>query len=123
MTSSIIHSLVTLTIDGVTSFLQLTDVQNVRNNTRFRPNKSYGRCKHSVQNGGFVIDSEAFVHIFLILLSVRIEIYHTGRDLLLNISLSVGQSQVDKSLALTLMTDLQSNANLFLNSLCKNVIY
>ena len=30
-----------LTIDGVTSFLQLLDVQNVRKNMRFSPNKSY----------------------------------------------------------------------------------
>ena len=34
MTSFITYSLVTLTIDGVTSFLQLMGVQNVRKNTR-----------------------------------------------------------------------------------------
>ena len=43
MTSSITYSLVTLTIDGVTSFLQLMDVQNVSKNTHFSPNKSYGK--------------------------------------------------------------------------------
>ena len=63
MTSSIAHSLVTLTIDGVTSFLQLKNVQNMPKNTRFSPSKSYGKFLHSVQDGGIVIDSEGFVHI------------------------------------------------------------
>ena len=35
-------SLVTLTIDGETSFLQLMDAQNVHKNMCFSPNKSYG---------------------------------------------------------------------------------
>ena len=51
--------------------------------------------------------------ICLTFLCVRIEIIRPGSDLLLNISLSVCQSLVDKSLALhahdlfTLTTDLQ----------------
>ena len=51
--------------------------------------------------------------IFLIFLCVRIEIIRASSDLLLNISLSVGQSYMDKSFALrahdlfTLTTDLQ----------------
>ena len=49
--------IVTLTIDGVTSFLQRLDVQNVRKNTRFSLKQEY----------------EGFVHIF-IFLCVRIEI-------------------------------------------------
>ena len=57
MTSSII-------IDGVTSFSQLLDVQNVRRNTRFSLNKSCGKFCQSVQDGGSVIDYEGFVHIF-----------------------------------------------------------
>ena len=44
MTSSISYGIVTLTIDGVTSFLQLPDVQNVRKNTRFSLNKTSLQC-------------------------------------------------------------------------------
>ena len=40
---SITYSLVELAIDGVTSFLQLMVVQNVRKNTRFSLNKSCGK--------------------------------------------------------------------------------
>ena len=40
MASSLSYGIVTLTIDGVTSFLHLLDVQNVRKNTRFSLNKS-----------------------------------------------------------------------------------
>ena len=61
MTLSIIYGIVTLTIDGVTSFLQLLDVQNVHKYTRFSLNKS---CGKSLQDGGIVIDYEGFVHIF-----------------------------------------------------------
>ena len=39
----IIYRIVKLTIDGVMSFLQLLDVQNVRKNTRFSLNKSWGK--------------------------------------------------------------------------------
>ena len=44
-----------LAIDGV-GFLQLMVVQNIHRNMRFSPNKSYGKFKHSVQDGGIVID-------------------------------------------------------------------
>ena len=50
MASSITYSLVKLTIDGTTSFLQLMEVQNVRKNTRFSPNKNYGKFLHYVHN-------------------------------------------------------------------------
>ena len=40
---AITYSLVTLTIDDATSFLQLMDVQNVRKSMRFSPKKSYGK--------------------------------------------------------------------------------
>ena len=53
-----------LTIDGVTSFLQLFDVQNVRTNTSFSLNKSCGKFWQYVQDGEIVIDYEGFVHIF-----------------------------------------------------------
>ena len=43
MTSSITYSLEVLTLCGVTSFLQLTDVQNLHKNTRFSPHKIYGK--------------------------------------------------------------------------------
>ena len=43
MMSSIVYSLVTLTIDGITLYFQLMDVHNVRKNTLFSPNKSYGK--------------------------------------------------------------------------------
>ena len=36
-------SLVTLTIDDMTSLKQLMGVQNVRKNSRFSPNKGYGK--------------------------------------------------------------------------------
>ena len=74
MTPSITYGIVTLKIDGVTSFLQLLDVQNVRKSTRFSLNKSCGKFLQSIQDGGIVINYEGFVHI-LIFLSVRIEIY------------------------------------------------
>ena len=87
ITSSIPYGIGTLTIDGVKSFLQLLDVQNVRKNTHFSLNKSCEKFWQSVQDGGIVIDYEGFVHI-LIFLCVRIEIDSHW----LNISLSVGQS-------------------------------
>ena len=37
------NGIVTLAVDGITSFLQLLDVQNIRNNTRFSLNKSCGK--------------------------------------------------------------------------------
>ena len=49
-----IQHYVTLTIDSVTSFLKLLEIQNVSKNTCFSLNKS---C-------GIVIDFEGFVHIF-----------------------------------------------------------
>ena len=52
-----------ITIDGVTSFSQLLDVQNVRKITRFSLNKSCGKLNQSVEDGGIVIDYEGFVHI------------------------------------------------------------
>ena len=55
-----------LTIDGVTSFLQLLDGQNVCKNTRFSLNKSFWQC---VQDGGIVIDYEVFIFLY-----VRIEL-------------------------------------------------
>ena len=61
------------TIDGVTSFSQLLDVQNVRKNTRFSLNKS---CVNSdslfkmAESLKTIKDS----FIFLIFLCVRIEI-------------------------------------------------
>ena len=42
MTSFITKGIVTLTIDGVTSFIQLLDVQNIRKNMRFSPNMVAG---------------------------------------------------------------------------------
>ena len=47
-------------IYDVTSFLQLMDIQNIRENTRFSSNK---KSKRSVQEGRIIIDSEIFVHI------------------------------------------------------------
>ena len=44
--------------------LQLLDVENLRKNTRFSLNKSCGKFRQSVQDGGIVIDYEGFVHIF-----------------------------------------------------------
>ena len=43
MASFITNGIVTLTIDGVTSFLQLLDVQNIRKNMRFSLNKGCGK--------------------------------------------------------------------------------
>ena len=63
-TSSITYSLVMFTTDGVMLFLQLMDVQNICLYMRFSPNKIYGKFRRSVQDGGIVIDSEVFVHIF-----------------------------------------------------------
>ena len=63
MTSSITNGIVTLTIDGVTTFLQLLDIQNERKIMYFSLNKSCGKFWHSVQDGGIVIDYEGFVHI------------------------------------------------------------
>ena len=64
MTSFIIYGIETLTIDGVTTFLQLLDVQNVRKHARFSLKKSCGKFLHSVQDGGIVIDYERIVHTF-----------------------------------------------------------
>ena len=64
MTSFNTYGIITLTIDGVTLFSQLLDVKNVRKNTRFSLNKSYGKFLQSVQDGGIVIDYEGFVRIF-----------------------------------------------------------
>ena len=64
MKSYITNSLVSLIVDGVTSFLQLMDVQNVCKHTHFSPNKSYRKFDCFVQDGGIVIYSEGFVHIF-----------------------------------------------------------
>ena len=69
MTSSITYSLVILTTDGATSFLQLLDVQNVRKNTRFCPNKSYRKLKHSVQNRVGVIKIVIVINCYLITFS------------------------------------------------------
>ena len=66
MTSSITYRIVMLTIDGVTSLLQLIDVQNVHKSTHFSLNK---RCGNS---GSLLKMAESF--IFLIFLYVRIEI-------------------------------------------------
>ena len=75
MTLSIMYSLTILTIDVVTSFLQLMDVQNIRKNMCFSPNKSYKKY-HTVQDGKIVIDSEGFVHVLnrFVSMCVRIEI-------------------------------------------------
>ena len=63
MTSSITYCIVMLT-DGVTSFLQLLDAQNLCKKMRFSLNKSCGKFWQSVEDGGIVIDYEGFVHIF-----------------------------------------------------------
>ena len=57
------YGIATLTIDGVTSLLQLLDVKNIRKHTRFSLNKSCGELRQSVQDGGIVLDYEGFVHI------------------------------------------------------------
>ena len=61
MTSSTTYSIVTLTIDALTTFLQLLDVPNIHKNARFSPNKSWGK---TVKDGGIFIDYKGFVHIF-----------------------------------------------------------
>ena len=65
MTSSITYGMVTLTIDGVTSFSQLLDIQHVCKNTHFSLNKSCGKFYESVQDGRIVKDYEG-LFIFLI---------------------------------------------------------
>ena len=55
MTSFITNGIVTLTIDGVTSFLQLHDVQNIRKNMRFNLNKGCWKlCVMAIDYEGFV---------------------------------------------------------------------
>ena len=68
MTSSMTYGIVTVTLDGVRSFLQLLNAQNVPKNTRFSLNKSCGKFKQSVQDGGIVIEFKRFVYIFNLLL-------------------------------------------------------
>ena len=63
MTLFITYSLVPLALDGVTSFLQLLVVQNVRKNMHFGPTKVAGNPS-TVQDGRIVINSEGFIHIF-----------------------------------------------------------
>ena len=62
--SSHISHIVTLTIDGVTSILQLLDVQNILKILRFSLDKSCGKFWQSVQDGEIVIDCEVFAHVF-----------------------------------------------------------
>ena len=64
MKLSITYGIVTLTIDGVASFLQLLDIQNVCKNMCFSLNKSCGKFLQSVQDDRIVIYYEKFVHIF-----------------------------------------------------------
>ena len=70
MTSSITYGIFTLTIDGVTSFLQLIDVQNVRKNTHFSLNKSSDSMLKMAESLSTMND----LFIFLIFLCVIIEI-------------------------------------------------
>ena len=70
MTSSITYGIFTLTIDGVTSFLQLIDVQNVRKNTHFSLNKSSDSLLKMAESLSTMND----LFIFLIFLCVIIEI-------------------------------------------------
>ena len=72
MASFITYGIVTLTLDGITSFLQLLDVQSVRKNARFSLKKSCGKFLQSVQDGGIVIDYEGSFILFSFL-CVRIE--------------------------------------------------
>ena len=63
MTSSITYILVTLTIDGVTSFLQLMDVQKyvkIRISVQIRVT---GNSQNFFQDCRIIVDSELFVHI------------------------------------------------------------
>ena len=64
MTSSIAYGIVTFSIDGVMTFLQLLDVQNIPENRSLSLNKSCGKFRQSVQDGGIVIGYEGFVRIF-----------------------------------------------------------
>ena len=73
MTSSITYDMLTLKMDGKTSFLQQLDVQNVHKNTRFSLNKSCGKFWKSVQDGRIVIDYEGFV-LFFFFCVCRVEI-------------------------------------------------
>ena len=59
MTSSITYGIVTLRIDNVTSFLQLSGVQNVR-----KSEQELREIMTVCSDGGIVINSEGFVHIF-----------------------------------------------------------
>ena len=62
ISSLIMYNLVTLTIDGVTSFLQLIDVQKVK--YVFQSKKELQDFQRSIKDSGIIIDSEEFVHIF-----------------------------------------------------------
>ena len=59
---------------------------------RFSLNKSCGKFWQSDQDGRIVIDYEGFVRIFNLFCVLESKYIRTDRDLLLNISLSVGQS-------------------------------
>ena len=56
MTSFISNGIVKLTIDGIMSFLQLLDVQNMR----FSLKKGCRKFSQSVQDSGIAIDYEGF---------------------------------------------------------------
>ena len=62
--STFIQGIVALTIDGVTSFLQLLDVQNAHKNTCFSLKKTCGKFLQFVQDGGILKDYEGLVHVF-----------------------------------------------------------
>ena len=64
MTSSIVYRIVTLTIDGATTFLQLLDYQNERKNTRFSLDTRVAGNSDSLFKIAVVIDYEGLVHIF-----------------------------------------------------------
>ena len=64
MTPSITYSLVTLTTDGKTSILQLMAFQNIRKNTLLAQARLTGNSNALFKDGGTVIGSEVFVHIF-----------------------------------------------------------
>ena len=88
------------------------DDQNVSKNTHFSPNKVTGNS-YSLFNMAEPLQTLKESFIFLIFLCIRIEINLYWHDLLLNISLTVGQSLFDKSFTLqardliTLTTDIQ----------------
>ena len=67
MTLSITYGIVTLTVDYITSFLQISDVQNKRKNKCFSLNKSCGKFLQSVQDGVIVIDYKGFIYVFILL--------------------------------------------------------